>query len=74
VQNDKYGSICSLLHVDIHVEIQHNLLKILSSPYCKVFDSLKIFKCAQECEFISGSSDCIPMSSVFISKPTPCSC
>jgi hypothetical protein len=48
VQVDTYGSMCTLLHIDTHVEIQQNLLKILSSPHCKVFDSLKIFKCAQE--------------------------
>ena len=52
---DKYGSICILLHFDFQL-FQHHLLKMLSFSHCIILASLSKLRCSYICGSISGSS------------------
>jgi hypothetical protein len=53
VSGDICGSIGILLHVNMHLEIQQHVLKILSTHHCKIFLLLlNLFMCTQMCGLI----------------------
>ena len=55
VHGDRYGSIFTILHVDIQL-YRHQLLNVLSFFHMKAFVSLPKIRCSEVCGLISGSS------------------